>query len=76
MTDPGKNTFLSYLPMNHIAEQSLIVTGAIYHEGQISFVESLYTFSKNLATVQLSIFLGVPNIWAKLQQGIIKKHRN
>lgn len=73
MTDPGKNTFISYLPLNHIAEQSLVVTGAIYHEGQISFVESLYTFAKNLADVQPSIFLGVPNIWIKLQQGIIKK---
>jgi len=55
MTDPGKNTFLSYLPLNHIAEQSLVVTGALYHEGQISFVESLYTFAKNLADTQPSI---------------------
>jgi len=76
MTDPGKNTFLSYLPLNHIAEQSLIVTGSIYHEGQISFVESLFTFPKNLADAQPSIFLGVPSIWAKLQQGIIKNTPN
>lgn len=73
LTDPGKNTFISYLPLNHIAEQSLVVTGSIYHEGQISFVESLYTFAKNLASVQPSIFLGVPNIWNNLRQGIIKK---
>lgn len=72
MTEPGKNTFLSYLPMNHIAEQSLIVTGSIYHEGQVSFVESLFSFAKNLADVQPSIFLGVPNIWNNLRQGIIK----
>jgi len=76
MTDPGKNTFLSYLPLNHIAEQSLVVTGAIYHEGQISFVESLYTFAKNLADTQPSIFLGVPSIWKNLKQGIIKKTPN
>ncbi len=73
MTDPGKNTFISYLPLNHIAEQSLVVTGSIYHEGQVSFVESLYTFAKNMADVQPSIFLGVPNIWNKLMQGVIKK---
>ena len=76
LTDPGKNTFISYLPLNHIAEQSLVVTGAIYHEGQISFVESLYTFAKNLADVSPSIFLGVPNIWNNLRQGIIKKTPN
>ena len=71
LTTPGKNTFLSYLPLNHIAEQSLVVTGAIYHEGQISFVESLYTFAKNLADVKPSVFLAIPNIWTKLQQGIM-----
>ena len=70
---PGKNTFISYLPLNHIAEQALVVTGAIYHEGQISFVESLYTFAKNLADVKPSVFLGVPNIWIKLQQGVMAK---
>ncbi|NOR75729.1 MAG: AMP-binding protein [Draconibacterium sp.] len=68
---PGKNTFLSYLPLNHIAEQTLIVTCGIYNEGQVSFVESLYTFSKNMADVKPSIFLAVPNIWIKLQQGIV-----
>ncbi|MCF6222117.1 MAG: AMP-binding protein [Flavobacteriaceae bacterium] len=70
---PGRNTFISYLPLNHIAEQALIVTGAIYHEGQISFVESLYTFAKNLADVKPSIFLAVPSIWTKLKQGVISK---
>ena len=70
---PGKNTFLSYLPLNHIAEQTLIITCGFYNEGQISFVESLYTFAKNLADVKPSIFLAVPNIWIKLQQGIIAK---
>lgn len=69
----GKNIFLSYLPMNHIAEQALIVTGGLYFEGRISFVESIETFSKNLAEVQPSVFLAVPRIWTKFQQGILSK---
>ncbi len=69
----GKNTFLSYLPMNHIAEQALIITGGLYFEGQISFVESIESFSKNLADVQPSIFLAVPRIWTKFQQGVLAK---
>ncbi|MEN8188135.1 MAG: AMP-binding protein [Bacteroidota bacterium] len=73
LNTPGKNTFISYLPLNHIAEQTLVFTGAIYHEGQISFVESLYTFAKNLADVKPSVFLAVPDIWIKLQQGVIAK---
>jgi long-subunit acyl-CoA synthetase (AMP-forming) len=70
---PGKNTFISYMPLNHIAEQTLIVVCSIYNEGQISFVESLFTFAKNLADVKPSVFLAVPNIWTKFQKGIIAK---
>ena len=73
LSPPGKNTFLSYLPLNHIAEQALVVTGGLYNEGQISFVESLETFSKNLADVQPSVFLAVPRIWTKFQQGVLAK---
>lgn len=73
LSGKGKNTFLSYLPMNHIAEQTLIITGGLYFEGRISFVESIETFSKNLADVQPSIFLAVPRIWTKFQQGVLSK---
>ena len=76
LTTPGRNTFLSYLPFNHIAEQSLIFAGSIYHKGQISFVESLYTFAKNLTDTHPSIFLGIPNIWNSLQQVILKETPN
>ena len=73
LLDPGKNTFISYLPLNHIAEQVLIMGGGFYNEGQISFVESLESFPKNLADVQPSIFLAVPRIWTKFRQGIVAK---
>lgn len=73
LSDPGKNVFFSYLPLNHIAEQALVVTGGIYNEGQISFAESLESFTKNLADVQPSVFLAVPRIWTKFQQGVLAK---
>ena len=73
LLDPGKNRFLSYLPLNHIAEQVLIIAGGFYNEGQISFVESLESFSKNLTDVQPSVFLAVPRIWTKFRQGILAK---
>ena len=73
LLDPGKNRFLSYLPLNHIAEQVLIIAGGFYNEGQISFVESLESFSKNLTDVQPSVFLAVPRIWTKFRQGVLSK---
>lgn len=73
LAGPQKNTFISYLPLNHIAEQVLNVTCGIYYEGQISFVESLESFAKNLSEVQPSIFLAVPRIWTKFRQGVLAK---
>ncbi len=73
LADPGKNIFLSYLPLNHIAEQALVIAGGLYQAGQISFVESLESFAKNLADVQPSVFLAVPRIWTKFQQGVLAK---
>lgn len=73
LSELGKNKFFSYLPLNHIAEQALVVTGGLYNEGQISFAESLDAFAKNLADVQPSVFLGIPRIWTKFQQGVLAK---
>lgn len=68
-----ENVFFSYLPLNHIAEQVLIVTGCIYASGYISFAESIDTFQKNLVDTSPSVFLAVPRIWTKFQQGVLAK---
>jgi len=65
--------FFSYLPLCHIAERFLVELGCLYSGGNISFTESLEKFPKNLAEVQPTIFLGVPRIWSKFQQGILGK---
>tara|TARA_B110000879_G_scaffold97059_1_gene132364 strand:+ start:641 stop:2275 length:1635 start_codon:yes stop_codon:yes gene_type:complete len=66
-------SFFSYLPLCHIAERLLVQMGSIYTGGKISFAESLSTFAANLSTVSPSVFLGVPRIWTKFQQGILLK---
>lgn len=42
----------------------------------VYFVESLDTFAANLAHTQPTVFLAVPRIWEKMQEGILKKCRN
>ena len=69
----NEETFFSYLPLCHIAERLLIEMGSIYCGGRISFAENLETFSKNLSLKQPTVFLGVPRIWTKFQQGILTK---
>lgn len=65
--------FFSYLPLSHIAERMLVELGAIYTGGSIAFAESLEVFAKNLQEVKPTIFLAVPRIWTKFQQGILSK---
>jgi long-chain acyl-CoA synthetase len=65
--------FFSYLPLCHVAEKMLVEAGGIFTGGTIYFVESMDTFSKNLADTQPTVFLAVPRIWEKFQQEILKK---
>ncbi len=65
--------FFSYLPLSHIAERLLVEIGSIYTGGEVSFAETLEKFAKNLAEAKPTVFLGVPRIWTKFQQGILAK---
>ena len=65
--------FFSYLPLCHIAERLLVEMGSLYTGGQVSFAESLDTFAQNLSETQPTVFLGVPRIWTKFQQGVLAK---
>lgn len=63
----------SYLPLSHIAERLAVEMNSFYSKGTISFSESLELFAKNLADTQPDVFFAVPRIWAKFQEGILKK---
>ena len=68
-----EESFFSYLPLCHIAERLLVMMGSLYTGGKVSFAESLDTFAANLSEASPSVFLGVPRIWTKFQQGILGK---
>ncbi len=65
--------FFSYLPLCHIAERLLVQMGSLYSGSRVYFAESLDTFTANLAEASPTVFLGVPRIWTKFQQGILTK---
>ncbi len=69
----NNESFFSYLPLCHIAERLLVQMGGLYTGGKIYFAESLETFAANLSEASPSVFLGVPRIWTKFQQGILEK---
>jgi len=69
----GDNDFISFLPLNHIAERVVVEHTCFRFGGTISFVESLETFSKNLKDVQPHVFFAAPRVWTKFQLGILSK---
>ena len=69
----SNEVFFSYLPLSHIAERLLVQMCSLYTGGKVCFAENLETFSENLSHVSPTVFLGVPRIWTKFQQGILLK---
>jgi long-chain acyl-CoA synthetase len=68
-----KEIFFSYLPLCHVAEKMLVKCGAIFTGSTIYFVESQDTFTANLVHTQPTVFLAVPRIWEKMQEGVLSK---
>ncbi len=63
--------FLSFLPLSHVAERFMVLAAATYAGAQVSFVESLDTFSNNLQAARPTIFFAVPRLWQKFQQKVL-----
>lgn len=65
---------LSYLPLAHSYERAVIAASA-WHSGRlhIFFAESLESFVADLQRARPQLFLSVPRLWLKFQQGVLAK---
>ena len=65
---------LSYLPLAHIMERSSLEIGMLHlADGHVYFVESLTTFAADLRRARPTMFVSVPRLWQKLQQGVLQQ---
>lgn len=65
---------LSYLPLAHIFERAYIeCVSMMAGAGRIYFAESLDTFVNDLKRARPTLFLSVPRLWLKFQQGVFAK---
>ncbi len=64
---------LSYLPLSHVAERTLVEHGLLATGMQVYFAESLETFTADLQRARPTVFFSVPRLWVKFQQGISAK---
>ncbi len=65
---------LSYLPLAHVFERAWIeCAGFVRGEGRVFFAESLETFLQDLQRARPTVFISVPRLWLKFQQGVFTK---
>ena len=65
---------LSYLPLAHIFERAWVeCAGFVHGRGHIFFAESLDTFVADLQRARPTVFISVPRLWLKFQQGVFSK---
>jgi long-subunit acyl-CoA synthetase (AMP-forming) len=61
---------LCYLPLSHVAEQTLSLFGPVANGFATYFAESLEKVPETLREVRPSFFFGVPRVWEKMQAAI------
>ena len=61
---------LSYLPLAHVAERTLIEHGLLAVGMHVYFAESLETFTADMQRARPTVFFSVPRLWVKFQQGV------
>jgi long-chain acyl-CoA synthetase len=64
---------LSYLPLSHVAERTLVEHGLLASGMHVYFAESLDTFTADLQRARPTAFFSVPRLWVKFQQGILAR---
>ncbi|MCC2617259.1 AMP-binding protein [Aestuariibacter halophilus] len=73
LTVNGDDRIVSYLPLAHITERVLVEAAAYFSGMQISFIESLDTFTRDVKQAQPTLFISVPRLWTRFQMGILAK---
>ena len=68
------NRMLSYLPLAHSFERSWVEASSLVDGGtHLFFAESIDTFLDDLRRARPTLFISVPRLWLKFQQGVFAK---
>lgn len=69
----GSDRMLSYLPLAHTMERWLVECASTRAGFQVFFAESVDTFLQDLQRARPTLFLSVPRLWGKFQEGVFRK---
>lgn len=73
MSGNVEERFLSYLPLAHVTERSLVEFNSLYCGATVTFNHSLETFGRDLLSAEVTQFISVPRLWVKFQSQILAK---
>ena len=68
-----RERFFSYLPLAHIVERAGLEGSALFLGCQVFFTRGIETFLTDLNNSRPTIFLSVPRLLLKIQQGVFAK---
>ena len=72
--DKIESRMLSYLPLAHSFERSWVEAASLVDGNtHLFFAESLDTFLQDLQRARPTLFISVPRLWLKFQQGVFAK---
>ena len=74
--DREKQRVLSYLPLAHITERTIVAYSSLYKLSDIYFNSSLESFLDDLYFSKPTSFFTVPRLWAKFQSQVLSKIDN
>ncbi|SFP92337.1 AMP-binding protein [Variovorax sp. 770b2] len=68
-----EDRMLSYLPLAHAAERSLVEATSLYFGCRVFFANNLETFQQDLRRARPTLFFSVPRLWVRFRQGVCEK---
>ena len=69
----GNTRIVSHLPLSHVVERVLVEHGLVATGMHVYFTESLETFIIDMHRARPTVFITVPRLWLKFQQGVLAK---
>lgn len=69
----AQDRMLSYLPLAHVFERAYVECGAFVAGPHVYFAETLDSFVQDVRRARPTLFISVPRLWVKFQQGVLHK---
>ena len=69
----AETRLLSYLPLSHVVERTLVEHGQLAKGFRVYFADSLETFTADMQRARPTIFFSVPRLWVKFQHAVLHK---